>query len=128
MKRGTNSLMFSWFSPEVFNTLAITLSNWRWRLLLWSVLAFMLFHMLHHLTVNETPNTLVLILLFILFSALQSLVLAAFIFFFQVLPSTRAEDKQWSKFYRTIEWCETILFSVLLPLPVLLFIYASFLI
>ena len=120
--------MFSWFTPEVFNSIAITLSGWRWRLLLWSLLAFVLFHLLHNFTVTETPDTLILVLLFILFSALQSLVLAAFIFFFQVLPSSRTENKQWTNFYRTIEWCETILFSVLLPLPVLLFIYASFLI
>ena len=120
--------MISWFTPEVFNSLAITLSNWRWRLLLWSALAFVLFHMLHSITASETPNALILVLLFILFSALQSLVLAAFIFFFQVLPSTKTEDEQWSKFYRTIEWCELILFSVLIPLPIILFIYASFLI
>jgi len=120
--------MLSWLTPDVFNSVAITLSNWRWRLLLWSLLAFVLFHVLHNFTVKGTPDTLILILLFVLFSALQSLVLAAFIFFFQVLPSTRTEDKQWGKFYRAIEWCETILFSVLLPLPILLFIYASFLI
>ncbi len=120
--------MFSWLTPEVFNSVAITLSNWRWRLLLWSLLAFVLFHVLHNFTVSGTPDTLILVLLFILFFALQSLVLAAFIFFFQVLPSTKAEDKHWGKFYRAIEWCETILFSVLLPLPILLFIYASFLI
>jgi hypothetical protein len=51
-------------------------------------------------------------------------VLSAFIFFFQVLPSSRENNLAWQQFYHVIEWCEALLFTLLLPLPILLFIYA----
>jgi hypothetical protein len=67
---------------------------------------------------------LVWLAILILFVAIESLVVSAFMFFFQVLPSTREENGPWFRFYRSIEWCETILFAILLPLPIVLFIYA----
>ena len=73
---------------------------------------------------NVTPELLIWLAIFILFSALQALVIAAFIFFFQVLPSSKVQDKKWHKFYRYIEWCEAALFGFILPAPTLLFVYA----
>lgn len=113
-----------WLSPEIFNNIAITLADYRWKLLAWSLLAFLLFIALQYQVVYTTPQSLVWLVIFILFFALQSLVVASFIFFFQVLPSTKIQDKQWYKFYRVIEWSEAILFGFILPLPALLFIYA----
>jgi len=115
-----------WLSPEVFNNIAITLAEYRWKLLLWSLLAFLLFTVLQNQVVPATPSALIWLVIFILFAALQALVIASFIFFFRVLPSAKNNNKQWHKFYRTIEWCETILFGFILPLPALLFIYAFF--
>ncbi|GAA6204464.1 MULTISPECIES: hypothetical protein [Thalassotalea] len=113
-----------WFSPEVFNTIAISISEYRWNLLAWSVFSFLLFMVLQHQVTQTTPTLLIWLAIFVLFSALQTLVIASFIFFFQVLPSSKVQNTQWYKFYRSIEWCETILFGIILPVPTLLFIYA----
>ena len=113
-----------WLSPEIFNNIAISFAEYRWKLLGWSVFAFILFAVLQQQVVNATPTGLIWLVIFILFAALQALVLASFIFFFQVLPSTKVHNKQWHKFYRTIEWCEALLFAFILPIPLLLFLYA----
>ncbi|MEW6992000.1 hypothetical protein AADZ91_15130 [Colwelliaceae bacterium 6441] len=113
-----------WLTPEVFNNIAISIVDYRWKLLSWSIFSFILFLILQNEVVAQTPTALVWLVILILFSALQTLVIASFIFFFRVLPSSKTQNKQWIKFYRTIEWCEAILFSFILPLPTLLFIYA----
>lgn len=113
-----------WLSPDVFNNIAISLAEYRWNLLAWSVFSFLLFLILQYQVSQTTPTSLVWLAILVLFSALQALVIASFIFFFQVLPSSKVQNKQWYKFYRTIEWCETILFGFILPLPTMLFIYA----
>ena len=113
-----------WLTPEIFNVTAIAFSEYRWKLLAWSFAAFLLFAILELQVVSTTPSSLIWLIILILFTALQALVLAAFIFFFQELPSNKTPDKHWSRFYRVIEWCETLLFSFILPLPLLLFIYA----
>jgi hypothetical protein len=118
--------MKPFFSPHLYHQMALTLHEYRWRLLLWSGFAFTLYILLEGQIVFTTPNSLVWLALFILFSALQSLVFAAFIFFFYNLPSLKAETSYWFKVYRTIEWCEAILFTLLLPLPTIVFIYALF--
>jgi len=116
--------MLSSISPELFNYIAITFARFKWQLLAWSIFFFLLFIGLQAQIQLKTPSVLVWIAILILFIAIESLVVAAFMFFFQVLPSTREENIAWFKFYRTIEWCETILFTILLPLPIVLFIYA----
>jgi hypothetical protein len=113
-----------WLSPDIFNNIAISFSEYRWNLLAWSVFSFSLFMILQFQVTKTTPTSLVWLAILVLFSALQTLVLASFIFFFQVLPSSKVQNHQWYKFYRSIEWCETILFGFILPLPTLLFIYA----
>ena len=113
-------------SPQLYHQMALTLHNYRWRLLLWSVFAFTLYMLLENQIALSTPKGLVWLALFILFSALQSLVFSSFIFFFYNLPSSKAEDRYWLKIYRTIEWCEAILFTILLPLPMIVFVYALF--
>jgi len=91
-----------------------------------------LFSLLQMQINTETPITLIWLALFILFSGLQLLVFSAFIFFFQQLPSKKAELEQneenqfWLKLYQSVEWCEAILFFILLPLPTISFIYALF--
>tara|TARA_R110000744_G_scaffold98144_2_gene189613 strand:- start:3420 stop:3788 length:369 start_codon:yes stop_codon:yes gene_type:complete len=116
--------MLSSISPELFNYIAITFARFKWQLLAWSIFFFVLFIGLQSQIQLKTPSVLVWLAILILFVAIESLVVAAFMFFFQVLPSTREENIAWFKFYRTIEWCETILFTILLPLPIVLFIYA----
>lgn len=116
-------MLFS-ISPELFNYIAISFARFKWPLLTWSLLLFALFIILQTQIQFNTPSTLVWLAILILFTAIESLVVAAFMFFFQVLPSTKEENKAWFKFYRLIEWCETILFTVLLPLPIILFMYA----
>ena len=111
-------------SPELYNYIAISLSRFKWPLLAWSAFFFCLFILLQTQIQLNTPSFLVWFAIFILFSAIESLVIAAFIFFFQVLPSTRENNLRWQHFYRVIEWCEAMLFTVLLPLPVILFFYA----
>ena len=111
-------------SPELYNYIAISLARFKWQLLAWSAFFFVLFALLQTQIQLNTPGALVWLAIFILFAAIESLVITAFIFFFQVLPSNRENNRQWQRFYRVIEWCEAILFTLLLPLPILLFIYA----
>lgn len=111
-------------TPDLFNNIAISLSIYRWSLLAWSGFFFALFLILSQQISKGTPSALVWFAIFILFAALQTLVIASFIFFFQLLPSNKEENKQWRKFYRTIEWCEAVIFTVIFPLPMLLFFYA----
>lgn len=111
-------------SPETFNYIAITLARFKWALMSWSAFLFVLFLLLQSQITFSTPNALVWLAIFILFIAIESLVACAFIFFFQILPSTKEQSAQWVSFYRAIEWCETLLFTVLIPLPVILYIYA----
>ena len=111
-------------SPELFQQLALSFVAFRWHLLTWSGFGFLLFLLLQIQIQSKTPLWLVWLALFILFAALQALVLASFVFFFQNLPSSKTQDPQWYKIYRTIEWCETLLFIFILPMPMLTFIYA----
>jgi hypothetical protein len=111
-------------TPELFNYIAITFARFKWQLLAWSLFFFVLYIALQSQIQLKTPSVLVWLAILILFVAIESLVVSAFMFFFQVLPSTREENGDWFKFYRSIEWCETILFAILLPLPIVLFIYA----
>jgi len=112
------------FTPESFNNIAITFSAYRWKLLAWSAFAFLLFLLLNKQINYSTPTMLVWLAIFILFAALQILVMASFIFFFQTLPSNKAENKPMVKFYQMIEWCESIIFTIIFPLPMLFFLYA----
>ena len=117
-----------WFSPEHYHMIAKTYYAKRWTLLLWSFLSFALFALLESQIFNQTPELLIGLALFILFFALQALVFASFLFFFRTLPSNQFKTDQHSvqyRFYRTIEWAETLLFSFLLPLPALGFLYAA---
>ncbi len=111
-------------SPELFNYIAISLARFKWQLLAWSAFFFCLFTLLQSQIQLNTPNTLVWLAIFILFAAIESLVISAFIFFFQVLPSSRENSLKWQQFHQVIEWCEALLFTILLPLPIILFIYA----
>jgi len=117
-------LMVFSITPELFNYIAISFARFKWQLLIWSLFLFALFMLLQAQIQLQTPSVLVWLAILILFIAIESLVLSAFMFFFQVLPSSREENSAWYNFYRLIEWCETILFMVLLPLPILLFLYA----
>lgn len=113
-------------TPHIFNQIANLFWHARWKLLQWSAFGFLLFVVLQKQINFSTPNTLVWVALFILFFALQALVVASFIFFFKTLPSTKAKTKQWFTFYRTIEWCEALIFTALLPFPTLIFLYMLF--
>lgn len=116
--------MKHWFTPKSFHQLALIVSPYRWRLLAWSALVFALYLLLETQITQTTPNTLVWLSLFILFASLQILVFASFIFFFKKLPSTLVKDTAWRKLYQVVEWCEAMLFALLLPLPSLVFLYA----
>ena len=123
-----------YFSPVIFNSVAQRFSTLRWRLLSWSFLLMSLFILIQTQINTNTPNELLWLAFFILFTGIQCLVFSAFIFFFLQLPSQKEVSKSlseeslspnyWYKLYKTIEWCEALLFFILLPLPVLLFIYA----
>jgi hypothetical protein len=113
-----------WFTPEVFHFTASRFSHKKWPLLASSALAFVLYLLLETQINQTTPIFLVWLALAILFASIQTLIIASFIFFFQVLPSKKANTFLWYKFYRFIEWSETLLFTFLLPLPTLIFIYA----
>jgi len=113
-------------TPEVFNQVAVLFWNTRWRFLQWSLFSFVLFLILQSQISSSTPNVLVWLALLILFFALQILVLASFIFFFKNLPSTKAKSTHWYRFYRVIEWCETLIFTLLIPFPTLIYLYMLF--
>ncbi|MGJ8692596.1 MAG: hypothetical protein ACSHW0_08945 [Thalassotalea sp.] len=113
-----------YFTPAVFNNVARYLKIYRWRLLLWSALGFVLYLLLTEQIEFSTPNGLIWLTLFIVFASLQALVLSAFIFFFQELPSRKTKQDFWRRLYLIVEWSEAILFTILLPLPSLTFIYA----
>lgn len=72
-----------WFTPESFHQRAEQFSEWRWRLLMWSALCFTLYLLLSSQVSTKTPDALVWLTLFILFSALQALVLGSFVFSFE---------------------------------------------
>ena len=112
------------FTPESFHYLASSLLSLKWRLLGWSAAAFSLYLLLELQLSYSTPNFLIWLALAVLFLALQLLVFSAFIFFFQVLPSTTTNKRNWFVFYRYIEWSETLLFTLLLPLPTISYLYA----
>ena len=115
-----------YFTPNVFNVLAQTLVNIRWKLLLWGVLGIALYLVLNSLIQSTTPNVLVWINVFIIFASLQALVISTFIFFFQYLPSENTDESFLYQLYKIVEWSEAILFTILLPLPSLIFIFAFF--
>jgi len=121
-------------SPNFFHLLAQQFLYFRWKLLLWSILLLGLFVLLQQQIGNDTPKELIWLALFILFTGLQLLIFSAFIFFFQQLPSKKValqddEHKQfWLNLYQGVEWCEAILFFILLPLPIITFIYALFIV
>jgi hypothetical protein len=114
------------FTPNICHNIAISLYEFRWWSLLWSGLTFALFIILQQQINQSTPNTLVWLSIFILFFALQALVVGSFIFFFQALASIKERQAFWVTFYRAVEWSEAIIFSFILPLPMLLFFYALF--
>ena len=113
-----------WFTPAAFNIFANSISGYKWTLLMWSALIFALYSLLHQQITSTTPLGLIWLSLAILFTALQTLVITAFIFFFQTLSSNKATSRYWFNFYRAIEWSEALLFTFLLPFPTLIFIYA----
>jgi len=121
-------------SPNLFHLLAQQFLSFRWKLLLWSLLLIGLFSLLQGNMSTETPKELVWLALFILFTGIQLLVFSAFIFFFQQLPSQKEAQLHdlnrqfWLKLYQGVEWCEAILFFILLPLPTITFIYALFIV
>jgi hypothetical protein len=114
------------FTPTHYNHLALFFIEQRWRLLIWSTFAFILFIFLETQIEDSTPNLLIWVALFILFSALQALVLSSFIFFFQNLASIKAQKGMLYRFYCFIEWCEAIIFTLLVPFPVFIFLYAIY--
>lgn len=113
-----------YFTPKVFHSLAQTLINTRWKLLLGSTLGISLYLILNTQIHSATPDVLVWVNVFIIFAAIQALVVSAFIFFFEYLPSESAKERFWYQLYRFVEWSEAILFTILLPLPSLIFIFA----
>jgi hypothetical protein len=113
-------------TPSIFNQIAIIFWDKRWRLLQWSLLSFFLFVLLQNQIQLSTPTPLIWLTLFILFFALQLLVISSFIFFFKCLPSNKAKKYSWFVFYRTIEWCEAIIFTLLIPFPMCVYLYLIF--
>jgi len=122
----TYNTMKYMLTPNIFNQIAILFWNTRWRLIQWSLFSFILFAVLQNQISLSTPNLLVWLALFILFFALQVLIIASFIFFFKSLPSTKAKTQRWFTFYRTIEWCEAIIFTLLIPFPTCIYLYMLF--
>ena len=110
-------------SPEFYHFAAIKLAQYKWSLLFQGIAALLLYLLLQAQITMNTPNILVWGALTILFFALQSLVFASFIFFFLRLASSENQANTWFNFYRFIEWSETILFTILLPLPLIMFSY-----
>lgn len=117
--------MLKILTPDTFHEIAVGFSAYRWRLILWSAGAIALFVLLEGYITATTPGLLMCLLFFILFFALQSLICAAFIFFFLQLRSQKNALPEWQGFYRFIEWSETCIFTVILPCPIIIFIYGS---
>ncbi|WP_343818247.1 hypothetical protein [Colwellia asteriadis] len=121
-------------SPDLFHLIAQRFLSLRWRLLGWSTPLLILFTLIQAQINANTPTLLVWLAFLILFSGLQLLVFSAFIWFFQQLPSKKEAAKisseksksssYWFKLYRAVEWCEAVLFFILLPMPTLIFLYA----
>ena len=119
-------------APTTFHLVAQQFLSYRWKLLLWSFLLIGLFSLLQGEINSETPSALIWLVLFILLVSLQLLIFSAFIFFFQQLPSQKEAQRSnehrqfWFKLYQGVEWCEALLFFIILPLPTITFIYALF--
>ena len=113
-----------WCSPFIFHLLAISFYEYRWRFILYSSFSFIFYLAAQHLVTVNTANIFIWLVIFSLFAALQLLVIAAFIFFFASLASIKEHQPFWQRLYQSVEWIEAILFSFILPLPSLLFIYA----
>lgn len=119
-----SSDMAYYFTPQVFNQIAISYQSYRWQLLLWSILGLALYVLLLEQSKNNTPDILIWLNISIVLASIQALVLSAFIFFFQSLPSQSTNEIFWQKLYWIVEWSEAILFTILLPFPSLIFIFA----
>jgi hypothetical protein len=123
-----------YFSPDTFHLYAQRFSPFRWRFLSWSLMLLALFVLVQSQISSSTPTPLLWLAFLLLFSGLQLLVFSAFILFFLQLPSHKEARKAlikstqnksyWYQLYRLVEWCEAILFFILLPLPTLIFFYA----
>lgn len=112
-----------YFTPNTYQQVATIFKHLRWKLLTSSAVSFSFYLILNNQINALTPDYWLWINLFVLFFALQMLILSAFIFFFRCLPSTQAKEPFWILFYTIIEWCEAIIFTFLLPLPALIFAY-----
>ena len=111
-------------TPDHFQQIAISFLSYRWKLLFWSIGGFLLFSLLQFQITSNTPWPLVWFAIAILFLSIQSLILSSFIFFFRQLSSNSTTESTWVTIYKIIEWCETVLFTILLPLPLLFLFYA----
>jgi hypothetical protein len=116
--------MTYFFTPQLYQTIANVFYEYRFRLLIWSISSFILFTLLTTQMNVNTPTFLIIFNMFIMFLGLQTLVFSSFLFFFQELPSSYEKNKSWLMLYQLIEWGETLLFTVLLPLPFIFFIFA----
>lgn len=116
--------MRSIISPELCQNIALSFITLKIKLLAWSIFLFCLFYFLKGKISSQTPDALIWLAILILFIAIQSLIFASFIYFFQELASHKENPDWLKKFYRTIEWCEAALFTLLIPLPSAMFIYA----
>lgn len=110
-------------SPQLFQYFAITLNEYRWHFFMWAAFCFCLFFSLLNFISASTPLILLWLVILCLTLGFQLLIIAAFIMFFRNLPSNNAAEQQWLTLYRTVEWCEAILFSFMLPMPLLLLAY-----
>lgn len=111
-------------SPELYQNIALSFITTKIKLLAWSIFLFCLFYFLKGKISSETPDALIWLAILILFCAIQSLIFASFIYFFQELASNKENPEWLRKFYRVIEWCEAGLFTLLIPLPSAMFVYA----
>ncbi len=111
-------------TPALFQQIALCFNSYRWKLIGWSLLLFILYVILELNIGQTTPDFLVWFALAILFFSLQILVFSAFIFFFQNLTSTKTMTIYWKTFYQIVEWCEAVIFTILLPCPAIIFLYA----
>lgn len=107
-------------SPFNFHFIALMFADRMKPCLLVALAFFIAFLGLQSLNLPSQSSLLVWLPTMTILSAIEFIIFAAFLAFFKHLHSHDAENETALKFYQLKEWLEVCLFTILLPLPLLI--------
>mgnify|MGYP000338756170 CR=1 FL=1 len=107
-------------SPTSFNLIAMLFVDKFKQCLLLAIAFFAAFFVLQNLQPFSNNNLSIWLPTFAILAAIECLIFAAFIAFFKQLHSHLTKNPAAIRFYQTKEWLEVFIFTLLLPLPLLI--------